>query len=49
MMVVAALTVLARSGNIRDIRIRKGATVGDLVNPHPEVTAQPVTIIFPEG
>jgi hypothetical protein len=48
MVVVAARAVLAGPGNIRDLHVRKGTTVGDLVNPHPEVTAQPVTIVFPE-
>jgi len=49
MVVAAALTVLTRPGNITDIRVRKGATVRDLVDPHPELAAHPVTIVFPEG
>jgi hypothetical protein len=48
-MVAVAFAVLAWPGNIRDLHVRKGTTVGNLVNPHPEVTAQPVAIVFPEG
>jgi hypothetical protein len=49
MMVVFALTVLTGPGNIRDVCIWKGVTIGDLINPHPEHTADPATIVFPEG
>ena len=49
MVVSAALAVLTGPRDKRDIQVRKGAAVRDLVNPHPEVTAQPVTIVFPEG
>ena len=48
-MVIATLTMLTGPGNIRNLHVRKGETVGNLVNPHLEVTAQHVTIIFPEG
>jgi len=50
MMVITALAVLAGPGNIRYLAIREGATVADLIHPHPEVLGQPVVrVLLPEG
>lgn len=49
MVMAVALAVLAGPGNIRDVCVWEGETVGDLVDPHPEVTAQLIRFVFPEG
>jgi hypothetical protein len=48
-MVAVALAVLTGPRDIGDVYVWKRATIRDLVHPHPEITAQPVTIVFPEG
>lgn len=48
-MVTMTLAVHARPGNITDVSIWKGKTVGDLIHTHPEVADQLVRIVFPEG
>jgi hypothetical protein len=47
-MVPMTFAMLAWPGNVGDLSIWKGQAVGNLVDSHPEHTAGPVTIVFPE-